>query len=193
VPIAELLTASDQRQFVTFEAYFTFVLFHEIGHGLGIRRTITGKGLVRDALKDLDHVIEETKANLLSLAVITDLKQTGDVSDAELQAVYVSALAHLLRLWDSRQALVQLNVFKEMGAYSRDPATKTYRVERDRMQAAISTLVERLLRYQGDGNYAGARELVDRYGQPDDDIVADMQRFNTTGHPIEIALVQASG
>jgi hypothetical protein len=185
VPIADLLIASDQRQFVTFEAYFTFVMFHEIAHGLGIRRTITGKGSVRDALKDLDHMIEETKANLLSLAMITDLKQTGDVSDAELHAVYVSALAHLLRLWDS--------LFKEMGAYSRDAGMKTYRVEIDRMQAAISVLAERLLRYQGDGNYAGAQELIDRYGQPDDDLVADIQRFDATGHPIEIALVQASG
>jgi len=193
VPIADLLIASDQRQYVAFEAYFNFVMFHEIAHGLGIRRTITGKGSVKDALKDLDHVIEESKANLLSLVVITYLNQIGEVNDADLHAIYVSGLAHLLRLWDTRQAVVQLNVFKEMGAYSRDAGTKTYRVQMDCMQAAISALAEQLLRLQGDGNYAGAKELVERYGRPDDDLVADMQRFHSAGHPVEIRLAQAPG
>ncbi len=146
--------------------------------------------MVKDALKDLDHVVEESKANLLSLVVMNYLNRIGDVSEADLHAVYISGLAHLLRLWDTRQAVVQLNFFREMRAYSRDAGTQTYRVQIDRMQEAINMLAERLLRYQGDGDYDGAHELVDRYGRPDEDLVADMQRFASAGHPIEIALVQ---
>lgn len=191
VPMADLLIASDQRQYITFDAYFDFVMFHEIAHGLGIRHTITGKGSVKDTLKDLDHAIEESKANLLSLVVIAHLNESGHVSDAELREVYITALAHLLRMYDSRQALLQLNFFKEMGAYSRDSGTKTYRVHLDCVQAAVAALAERILRIQGDGDYADAKALLDRYGSPDDDLVVDIQRYELTGQPLEIALVHA--
>ncbi len=190
LPIADLLIANDQRHYVSFDAYFTFVMFHEIAHGLGLRRTITDNALVKESLKDLDHVIEESKANLLSLVVVAYLNQIGELRDVDLGAVYVSGLAHLLRLWDTRQAVIQLNFFKEMGAYTRDAVTKTYRVHMNRMQVSIAVLTERLLRLQGDGDYAGAKALVERYNTPDDSIAADMQRFHSAGHPIEVRLVQ---
>jgi hypothetical protein len=188
-PKADLLIASDQRQYVTPEAYFNFVMFHEIGHGLGIRYTVTGKGPVTEALNDVGHAIEEAKANLLSLLAIDQLNQAGEISDAELCQAYVTELADLLRSCDSRQALLQLNFFKELGAYSRDPITKTYRVHLDRVQAAIKRLAEQLLLIQGDGNYADAKALLDRYARPDDDLKDDLQRFDSLGYPIEIRLI----
>lgn len=198
LPLANELLAPEQRPQVTFAAYFAFVMFHEIAHGLGIRHTLTGQGLVKDALKDCTHVIEEAKANLLALWLITQRHQQGEmgeaklpaVSEAELQAVYVSGLAHLFRLWDSRQAQLQLNFFEEMGAYVRDPGPNTYRVQFAQMPAAITALAGRLLRLQGDGDYAGAQALVERYGRPHANLEAAMQRFEQSGHPIEITLVQ---
>jgi hypothetical protein len=59
----------------------------------------------------------------------------------------------------------------------------------DRMPTAIAALAGWLLRLQGDGDYAGAKELVERYSRPDDDLVADMQRFRSVGHPVEVRLV----
>ncbi len=95
VPIADLLIASDQRRYVTFEAFFNYVMAHEIAHGLGINQTITEKGLVREALKDENHAVEECKADVLSLFVITHLNQSGEFSDRELNEVYVTFLANL--------------------------------------------------------------------------------------------------
>ncbi|HSB02382.1 MAG TPA: hypothetical protein VLE49_17150 [Anaerolineales bacterium] len=54
----------------------------------------------------------------------------------------------------------------------------------------MTALAEQFLRLQGDGNYAGAKALLDRYGKPDDNLAVDMQRFDATGHPIEIAVAQ---
>lgn len=57
VPIAGVLIDSGQRDKVKFDAFFPNVMFHEVGHGLGIKQTITGKGSVRNALKDRPHPI----------------------------------------------------------------------------------------------------------------------------------------
>ena len=190
VPIADLLIASDQRPYVTFEAFFNYVMAHEIAHGLGINQTITGKGSVREALKDENHAVEEGKADVLSLFVITQLNQPGKFSEGELNEVYITFLANLLRNSDSRQALMQLNFFKKMGAYARDANTKTYRVNLDRMPAAITALSERLLHFQGDGDYAGAQAFMDRYAEPDEDLKDDIEQLASIIQVCEIVLEQ---
>ncbi|PKO12872.1 MAG: Zn-dependent hydrolase [Chloroflexi bacterium HGW-Chloroflexi-10] len=179
-PMANLLIADDQRRFVTFDAFFNYVMFHEIAHGLGITNTITGKGLVKDALKNQFHAIEEGKANVLSLVLINQLVQSGNFSETDLQEYYITFLANLLRNWDSRQACMQLNFFKEMGAFSRDNETKTYRVNLEYMPTAISALAERILHIQGDGDFIGAQTFMDHYTSAVDDLTGDIERFNAT-------------
>ncbi len=41
VPISEVLIAEDQREHVTFDAFFGNTMFHEVAHGLGIKNTST--------------------------------------------------------------------------------------------------------------------------------------------------------
>src|SRR5690606_12674645 len=73
VPIAHELIADDQQQYVDFDAFFANVMFHEVAHGLGIKNTITGKGTVRAALKEQAGALEEGKADVLGLYMITRL------------------------------------------------------------------------------------------------------------------------
>ena len=54
MPIAEQLIAEEQLDNVKFDAFFSNVCFHEVAHGLGIKNTVTGKGNLRQALKDRD-------------------------------------------------------------------------------------------------------------------------------------------
>lgn len=51
-PLAGVLIAPDQRSHVTFDAFFGKTMFHEVAHGLGINTTITGRGTVREALRE---------------------------------------------------------------------------------------------------------------------------------------------
>ena len=44
VPISNVLIAEEQREHVTFDAFFENVMYHEVAHGLGINQTINGKG-----------------------------------------------------------------------------------------------------------------------------------------------------
>ena len=66
VPIAEQLIAQDQRQHVTFDAFFANTMFHEVAHGLGIKNTLNGSGTVRQALKEHASALEEGKADILA-------------------------------------------------------------------------------------------------------------------------------
>ena len=59
VPIAGVLLPEDQRDLVTFPAFFGNTMFHEVAHGLGIKETITGNGTVREALQDRASALEE--------------------------------------------------------------------------------------------------------------------------------------
>ncbi|MEL7342779.1 MAG: Zn-dependent hydrolase, partial [Bacteroidota bacterium] len=70
LPLSDVLIAEDQRKHITFDAFFGNTMFHEVAHGLGIKETITGKGSVREALKELHSALEEGKADVLGLYMV---------------------------------------------------------------------------------------------------------------------------
>ena len=65
VPIASQLIPEDQQANITFNAFFSNTMFHEVAHGLGIKNTINGKGTVRQALKEQYSGLEECKADIM--------------------------------------------------------------------------------------------------------------------------------
>ena len=67
----------DQRPHINFDAFFSNVMFHEVAHGLGIKNTINGKGTVREALKEEAGALEEGKADILGLYMVTKLQPAG--------------------------------------------------------------------------------------------------------------------
>ena len=48
VPISEKLIDADQRKYISFEAFFTHILMHEVLHGLGPHSTINGNTVRHD-------------------------------------------------------------------------------------------------------------------------------------------------
>ena len=92
-----------------------------------------------------------------------------------------------------RQAILWLNFFKEMGAYSRDDQTKKYRVNMDYMQAAASNLAKRLLQFQADGDYDGAKSFLDQYGEADADLQADNDRIDAAYLPLGLVAIAEQG
>ncbi len=187
-PLADLLIADDQRRYVTPEANFNMIMLHELAHGLGIKHTLTGKGPVRAALGDQDFAVEENKADLLSLGMLGQLTQWGIMSEADLRNGYVTALARLLYNGDGARSIARLTFFKEARAYSRDVDTGKYRVHTERVQAAANALAERMLRFQGDGDYEGAKAFIEQYGRPDEALQDDLRRLDTAGIPLTIAI-----
>jgi hypothetical protein len=174
LPIGLALIADDQVQHLNFDAFFQNTMFHEVAHGLGIKQTINGKGSVRKALKDQASSFEEGKADILGLYMVSRLAEKGELDKRRLMDNYVTFLAGILRSirFGANDAhavanTVRFNIFKQQGAFTRDPESGRYRVDFDKMTTATNTLAARLLTIQGNGDYAAAKELSAQMGSDD--------------------------
>ncbi|HUV13069.1 MAG TPA: Zn-dependent hydrolase, partial [Acidobacteriota bacterium] len=159
--------------------------------------TLTGQGTVRTALKELASALEEGKADILGLYMITQLIERDELEDADLKDHYVTFMAGIIRSIrfgsssaHGRANLMRFNYFKEQGAFSRDPSTNTYRVDFDRMGEAIDSLSEKILKIQGDGDYAAAKAIMARLGQLDEYLESDLARIAARGIPTDITFEQ---
>jgi hypothetical protein len=197
VPVADRLIAQDQRKHVQFDAFFADVMFHEVAHGLGIKNTLDGKGTVREALKDRAGAIEEGKADVLGLFLVTKLKAMGELGDADLMDNYVTFLASLFRSVrfgaadaHGRANLAEFNFFKDHGAFSRDAATGAYRVDAEKMRAAIDAYSQKVLTMQGDGDYAAAGAFLPKAGEMDAQLRKDLDGLAAADIPTDIVFRQ---
>jgi len=196
-PIAGELVAEDQRRHVTFDAFFANTMFHEVAHGLGVKNTINGKGTVREALLDVASSMEEGKADVLGLYMITRLHEKGELGDVDLMDYYVTFMAGIFRSVrfgassaHGKANMVRFNYFAENGAFVRDAATGKYSVDFDRMQAAMTSLSRLLLTLQANGDYAGATELTSTKGVIGEELEADLDRLTNAGIPVDIVFRQ---
>lgn len=196
VPISETLIAEDQRQHVTFDAFFANTMFHEVAHGLGIKNTINGKGTVRESLKELSSAIEEGKADILGLYMVSQLLANGEV-EGDIKDYYVTFMASIFRSirFGSASAhgkanMLRFNFFKEMQAFSRDEATGLYRINYDKMDAAIAALSSKILTLQGDGDYDGVVKFMAEKGNVSGELKGDLDRLNEAGIPTDIYFKQ---
>ena len=197
VPVADVLIAADQRKHVSFDAFFSNVMFHEVAHGLGIKKTLNGKGTVRDALKDQASSLEEGKADVLGFYMVTRLHQKGELGQADLMDNYVTFLAGIFRSVrfgassaHGRANMAAFNYFQDRGAFTRDDASGTYRVDFDKMTAAMNALSEQILRFQGDGDYAGVAAFNAKMGVIRPELQADLRRLASAGIPVDIIFEQ---
>lgn len=196
-PIADRLIAKDERGHVKFEAFFENVMFHEVAHGLGIKNTLNGKGPVRAALKEQAGAIEEGKADVLGLYMVAKLKEKGELGDADVTDNFVTFLASLFRSIrfgateaHGRANLAQFLFFREMGAFTRDPVTGTYRVDPEKMRAAMNAMSEKFLRLQGDGDYDGVVAFLPAKGAMDKTLAEDLARLASADIPTDVVFKQ---
>ncbi|MCA1799020.1 MAG: Zn-dependent hydrolase [Xanthomonadaceae bacterium] len=199
IPIADQLVASDVRGNVTFNAFFSNVMFHEVAHGLGIKNTLDGERTVREALREHAGALEEAKADVLGLYMITQLFERGELHEGVLLDHYVTFMAGLFRSVrfgassaHGRANMIQFNFFAERGAFARDPDGR-YRVDFERMQDAVGALANRLLVLQGDGDHAGAGRLLAERGVIGTDLQRDLVRLEEAGIPVDIVFEQGPG
>ncbi|MEW5834706.1 MAG: Zn-dependent hydrolase [Pseudomonadota bacterium] len=197
LPIARQLIAEDQQKNLTFDAFFQNTMFHEVAHGLGIKNTLDGKGTVREALKDQASSFEEGKADVLGLYMVSKLADKGELNKSKLMDNYVTFLAGILRSVrfgasdaHAKANMVRFNFFQQEGAFSRDPATGRYRVDFDKMTAAMDKLSAKLLTIQGDGDYAAAKALTDSMGQVGPTLAADLKKLDAAHIPVDIRFEQ---
>jgi len=196
-PIAGVLIDEDQRSHVTFDAFFANTMFHEVAHGLGIKNTVTGRGTVREALAEHASAIEEEKADVLGLYLVTELLARGELDGGSLEDHYTTFLAGLFRSVrfgassaHGRANMVTFDWFREHGAFVRDPATGTYGVDTEAMREAVTSLAERLLTLQGQGDREGVGSLLTDRGAVAPALQGDLDRLAEVGIPVDVVFEQ---
>jgi hypothetical protein len=197
IPIADALVAADQRSHITFDAFFANTMFHEVAHGLGIKNTITGKGTIRAAMKDQASALEEGKADILGLYMVTRLFEQGVLTEGSVADNYVTFMAGIFRSVrfgaasaHGRANMLRFNFFSRMGAFTRDASNGTYRVDFDKMQDAIAALSRRILTLQGDGDYDGVTSLMAEMGAVGPELQSDLDRLAEKGIPVDVVFEQ---
>lgn len=196
LPIASTLIAPEQREHVTFTAFFANTMFHEVAHGLGIKNTINNKGTVRQSLKEHASALEEGKADILGLYMIRQLLIKGAIEEGSLQDYYTTFLAGIFRSVrfgatsaHGKANMVRFNYFAEQGAFTRDEQG-LYLVNIEKMTAAIDSLSELILTLQGNGDYEGVEKLVAESGVIKANLKEDLARIEAANIPVDITFIQ---
>jgi hypothetical protein len=197
VPIADVLIDESQRKHITFDAFFSNTMFHEVAHGLGVKNTINGKGTVQHALQEYASSMEEGKADILGLYMITELHKAGELGDVDLRDFYVTFMAGIFRSVrfgaasaHGKANMLRFSYFLDAGAFVRDAQTGRYSVDFERFGEAIARLSRLLLTLQGDGDYEGAKELTETKGIITPTLQADLDRLTEANIPVDITFTQ---
>ncbi|SFR58372.1 Peptidase family M49 [Pseudidiomarina maritima] len=196
LPIADELIVPEQRQHITFDAFFANTMFHEVAHGLGIKNLVGEEGTVREALKEHASALEEGKADILGLYMVTQLLEAGVITEGVLEDYYTTFLAGIFRSVrfgassaHGKANMIRFNYFEQAGAFSRNEQGQ-YSVNMDAMRAAMNSLSEKILTLQGNGDYQGVGELFDTMGNISPQLQADLDRLSAADIPVDITFRQ---
>jgi hypothetical protein len=197
LPIASELIDKEQQKYVVFDAFFANVMFHEVAHGLGIKKTVTGKGFVKAALKEQYGWLEEGKADVLGLYMVTGLLKKGELT-GDIKAYYTTFMASLLRSvrFGASEAHGQANMqcfnyFKDKGAFVRT-ANGTYKADYIKFADAMNGLSNLILTLQGNGDKAAVEKVQKENAVISPELQSDLDRLSRKKIPVDIIFEQGA-
>ena len=192
VPIAQTLMTPESMEHIKFDAFFANVMFHETAHGMGIKNTITGKGSVHSALGNLYNAIEEAKADVLGLYLVTKLAEMGEYTTTDLVDNYTTFLAGIFRSVrfgaasaHGKANMIEFNYFEDMGAFTRNEQGQ-YAIDFEKMKVAVEKLAGDILVNQGNGDYEATKAWMEQRMIIKPELQADLDRVNNAGIPVDI-------
>jgi hypothetical protein len=165
-PIAAVALAAADRANVSFDAFFTHILMHELMHGLGPHVIQPGGTAVRHALKDTYAAIEEAKADISGLWALQRLADKGVVSKDIARTMYTTFLASTFRSIrfgineaHGKGIALQLNYLLDRGGFVVNP-DGTFAVVDGKIQSGVESLTRDLMTIQAEGNYTAAQGML---------------------------------
>ena len=198
VPIANLMISKEQLKNIKFDAFFSNVCYHEVAHGLGIKNTVTGKGNVRQALKNQYSAWEEAKADICGLYIVQTLIERGEIKGITVEDAYVTYLAGLLRSvrFGATEAhgianMMCFNYMQDKGAFTRNKEGK-YVVDSKKMRAALESWAALVIKTEGEGDYDAAKAYADKNGKVRPDLAKDLKAIEKANIPLDIRYEQGA-
>jgi hypothetical protein len=151
-------------------------MWHEVGHYLGVDRTKDGRAL-DVALQENHNLIEELKADLVSIFVADGLHKRGYHTDEQLRGVYGAGILRVLNETKPRRddpyatmQLMQFNYFMQGGVIAFDKAAGTISIDYARFHQVVAALLREVLELQYQGDKAAADIFIERYAVWNDDL-----------------------
>ena len=172
VPISRIVLPQADQAALSFDAFFTHIVVHELMHGLGPHSiTVNGrKTTVRQELKETYSALEEAKADISGLFAIQHMIDKGVMPrslEASLYTTYLASAFRSIRFGvneaHGRGIAIQLNYLLDQRAFVIN-GDGTFAVNKDRVKEGVAGLTRDIMTIQAEGNYAAARELGERMG-----------------------------
>jgi hypothetical protein len=172
-PVAARVLARGGVNALSFDAFFTHILAHELSHGIGPHQIeVAGRATTpRQELKEVYSAIEEAKADITGLYMVQYLYDHGLAHgpDAERQ-LYTTFLASAFRTLrfglteaHGKGMALQFNYLMDRGAFSVD-GSGAFAVDMARVKPAVRELTHDLLMIEAHGDLAGAKRMLDTLG-----------------------------
>ena len=195
-PIGELVIEPSEQNHINFDAFFWNVTFHEVGHGLGIKQTINGKGSVDEAMKTENSNWEEAKADIIGLHLVLNLIDKGEIDNITADDAITTYIVGLLRSVRFGAAdahgianMMCYNFFEEAGAFTRN-GNGTYHIDYDKARKAVNDWIATILKTQAEGDFEFASQFASSRGTIPANLQKDLDRINKAGIPRDIRFNQ---
>lgn len=168
--------APEYASHLTADSNFNRTLWHEVGHYLGVDRTRDGRNL-DDALGSDANLIEEMKADLVSLFAGRELQRQGYFTADQLRSHYASGILRVLQNNKPRRdqayntmQLMQWHWFLDKGVLRYDPATEKLSIDYAKYPAAVEGLLREVLAIQDAGDPARTEAFITRWAAWDENL-----------------------
>jgi hypothetical protein len=145
------------------------VLWHEVGHYLGVDRDKRGRPLAV-ALESAADPFEELKADLVSLFAAAYLRKEGSISELDASHWFASGLNRTFLDAKPRREqpyqtmqLMQFNWFFERGVFELEPVNGALMIRYERFPDAVESMLDAVLKLQFEGERSSAEAFIERW------------------------------
>jgi len=192
-PIAKVALSPADQANLSFDAFFTHILMHELMHGLGPHNiAVAGRATtVRQELKQTYSTIEEAKDDISGLWALQYLIDKKALPAQMQQTMYTTFLASAFRSIrfgineaHGRGIAIQLNTLLDAGAFVVAP-DGTFAVDAGKIRGAVASLTRDIMTLQAEGSIQKAQNLIDRFGVVRPEVQKVLDRLNNV--PVDIA------
>jgi hypothetical protein len=199
LPISKIVLPSADQAALSFDAFFTHIVVHELMHGLGPHSiTVNGrKTTVRQELKETYSALEEAKADISGLFAIQHMIDKGVMPRSLEQSLYTTYLASAFRSIrfgvneaHGRGIAIQLNSLLDQRGFVIN-GDGTFAVNKDRIKEGVTSLTRDIMTIQAEGNYAAAKALGEKMGIVRPDVQKALDKLQSIPVDIEPQFVTA--
>ena len=192
-PAGGVLLVADDAAHLSQDAFYWNIVFREVAHALGVKETVNGNGTVEEALGNEANTFEEVKTLSAGVLLVCKLQQHFDIphifTKEDALATFFATLVRAERFGEGsalgRANTIIYNYLSENEAFKRNGSGQ-YSIDYEKMESALSGLVEIVLETQATGNRSFAAEFEGKYATVSDTFKADVRNLGLENIPVDI-------